>query len=183
MIFLSLGHSDRPWADFLALLEAQGVVAVADVRRRPRSRRHPWFDGATMAAALAEAGVGYRHFGAALGGWRGTAAGTAHAALPPHWRGYAAHMASAAFQTGLSALLAWAGALSGPVAVMCAEADAARCHRRFIADALVVRGASVWHVQADGGRVAHRLHPALRVDAAGRLCYDRGVNEVLPWSG
>jgi uncharacterized protein (DUF488 family) len=60
-------------------------------------------------------------------------------------------MASAEFATGIERLLA----LDGPVAMMCAEADWRRCHRRLVADALVERGIEVRHIGADGGDEEH----------------------------
>ena len=42
---------------------------------------------------------------------------------------------------------------------MCAEGDWRRCHRRLIADALLIRGWRVAHVLRDGGREEHELTP------------------------
>jgi uncharacterized protein (DUF488 family) len=44
-------------------------------------------------------------------------------------------------------------------AVMCAEGDWRRCHRRLIADALLIRGWQVAHVLPDGDREEHQLTP------------------------
>jgi hypothetical protein len=43
------------------------------------------------------------------------------------------------------------------VAVMCAEAVWWRCHRRLIADALVIRGYEVVHIDREGRTQSHRL--------------------------
>ncbi len=43
--------------------------------------------------------------------------------------------------------------------LMCSEAVWWRCHRRMIADALVVRGFPVEHVLGEGTRQAHELTP------------------------
>src|SRR5690606_17817391 len=39
----TVGHSTRSWEEFIALLRAHDIQAIADVRRFPGSRRYPWF--------------------------------------------------------------------------------------------------------------------------------------------
>src|SRR5258707_1511459 len=65
----TVGHSTHPLATFVALVRAHGVTTIADVRKLPRSRRHPHFNVDTLPDALAAAGLGYTHF-AGLGGLR-----------------------------------------------------------------------------------------------------------------
>ena len=69
LVIYTIGHSTRPLADFVALLEAHGVRQLVDIRSLPRSRRHPHFSGEAMSASLQEARIAYRH-SAALGGRR-----------------------------------------------------------------------------------------------------------------
>ena len=140
----TVGHSTRDWDDFLALLGGYGIEAVADVRRFPGSRRHPWFAGETMARTLPAAGFDYLWL-PQLGGRRRALPGSPNGA----WRnaafqGYADHMASAEFADGLAQALELAS--MHPTALMCAEAVWWRCHRRLIADLLVYRGMEVLHV-------------------------------------
>jgi len=178
---LTVGHSDRPWADFLALLEAMGAGGVADVRSFPASRRFPWFDGAALAHGLASEGIAYRPFGRALGGRRKPRDRGAHPALEPRWRPYAEHMETALFRAGMADLLAWAAAQSGPVALLCAERDPARCHRHLIADWLVaVAGRTVIHWVDRARWHPHSASPGLRVSGDG-LRYDRFTSAELPW--
>jgi uncharacterized protein (DUF488 family) len=66
-------------------------------------------------------------------------------------------MGSAEFATGLGRLEA--AARAAPTAIMCAEAQWWRCHRRLLADALVVRGWHVRHLGADGRIGEHELTP------------------------
>ena len=42
-VVLTIGHSNRPWEEFLRLLQAHGVTLVVDVRKMPGSRRNPQF--------------------------------------------------------------------------------------------------------------------------------------------
>ncbi len=178
---LTVGHSDRPLEGFLDLLAAMGAAGVADVRSHPVSRRFPWFAAGPLAEALAAAGIAYRRFGRALGGRRSLPGSGTHPALEPRWRPYAEHMGTAAFRDGVAALLAWAEALPGPVALLCAERDPAHCHRRLIADWLVsVADRPVSHWLDRGTRQPHAPHPALRVTGDG-LRYDRFTSAELPW--
>ena len=77
--------------------------------------------------------------GSPNGGWHETA-----------FQGYADHMATPEFQRALADLEA--AARETPTAIMCAEAVWWRCHRRMIADALVVRGWTVEHLGIGDGR-------------------------------
>jgi uncharacterized protein (DUF488 family) len=51
------------------------------------------------------------------------------------------------------------GADARRTAVMCAEAQWWRCHRRLIADALVVRGRQVLHLGLGPDPIEHELTP------------------------
>jgi uncharacterized protein (DUF488 family) len=63
-------------------------------------------------------------------------------------------------------------------AVMCAEATRWRCHRRLIADALVVRGWTVRHIGPDGGLTGHELTHFAVVEH-GTLTYPPVQTELL----
>lgn len=71
-------------------------------------------------------------------------------------------MAGPEFAAGMEALEALAG--RGTTAVMCAEADWRRCHRRLVADALSARGWRVIHILADGRLQGHEITPFAVVD-------------------
>ncbi|MES1945587.1 hypothetical protein PC39_15769 [Salinisphaera sp. PC39] len=154
---LTVGHSNRDGADFVALLRRHGIGLVADVRTVPRSRRHPQFNRDNLAASLEDAGIGYRHF-KPLGGWRKPRPDSENEGLTSEgFRGYADHMDTPAFGRSVEALIA--AARERTVAVMCAEANPANCHRSLLADALTVRGIAVAHiVDADSPR-PHILTP------------------------
>lgn len=135
-----------------------------DVRRFPGSRRHPQFGRDEMAAWLAAAGVGYRWM-EGLGGRRRAREDSVHVALRnPQFRAYADYMSTAEFAGSVEELLAVAETSS--VAVMCSESVWWRCHRRLLADHLVlVEGVEVEHVLHDGRITAHPMTPgARRVD-------------------
>ena len=54
---------------------------------------------------------------------------------------------------------------------MCSEAVRWRCHRRMIADALVVRGFSVEHILGEHRRAPHTLTPWAEVVDEEELLY------------
>jgi uncharacterized protein (DUF488 family) len=157
MVVFTIGHSSHTLDAFTGLLRGVGVTQLADVRRWPRSRRHPHFDDDALAVELASSGVAYTHL-PELGGHRERVAGSPNDAWDvPAFNAYADHLASEEFARGLDRLLALAAAR--PAAVMCAEGDWRRCHRRLVADVLVARGlADVGHVTPDGAVVAHTVN-------------------------
>jgi len=166
----TVGHSNRSLQVFLDLLAAHGVEQVADVRRFPGSRRLPHFGGQALEQALAARGIGYRHW-PALGGRRGRPAPDS-----PNdgWRvaqfaAYADYMQTAAFRQGLEQLTDAATAYR--TAIMCAEAVPWRCHRRLVADALLVAGWQVYDIMGEQPARAHALTPFARCRADGSLVY------------
>lgn len=171
---LTIGHSNQPLDGFLAILAIHGVEEIADIRRFPRSRRHPHFSIENLAHSLAAAGIAYRHW-PALGGFRKALVRSPNVGLEhPSFRGYADHMGTPEFQAALEDLLA--AARVRRLALMCAEVLPAHCHRRLLSDAAVARGVGVEHILGSGPRALHVLTPGLRIDR-GRLLYEGAA----PW--
>ncbi|MHC4940500.1 MAG: DUF488 domain-containing protein [Planctomycetota bacterium] len=139
MRVFTVGHSNRSFVEFAALLAAHGIERIADVRSYPGSRRYPQFGRAQLERELPAVGVGYVWLGRELGGMRD----------------YEAHMRTAEFEEGIDRLLA----ADGRVACMCAEKLPDQCHRRFLSDALVARGIEVIHVIDKDTAVPHTVHP------------------------
>jgi uncharacterized protein (DUF488 family) len=167
----TIGHSTRPIGDFIAALKAAGVDCIADVRRFPRSRRHPHFNNDALACSLAEAGIDYRHF-EALGGRRGAA--PAKPSSNTLWReepfrNYADYAETAEFGRALDALEALVA--TRRVAVMCAEAVWWRCHRRIVADYLLARGDAVVHIMDKGKCEPASLTPGAVARGDGTVAY------------
>jgi uncharacterized protein (DUF488 family) len=159
---LTVGHSTRDALEFSELLRAHDVEGIADVRRFPASRRHPHFSSEALATALAADGVAYRHF-PELGGRRTARADSINTAWQhPAFRAYADYMETTEFVLGVEALLQFAEGRR--VAVMCAEAQWWRCHRRLIADALVARGIEVQHIMSPTKAPRHELTSFARLE-------------------
>ncbi|HEU0233585.1 MAG TPA: DUF488 domain-containing protein [Gallionella sp.] len=161
-VVLTVGHSTRPLAEFIALLAAHSVTRLIDVRSVPRSRHNPQFNGDTLPAALEAAGIRYEHI-AGLGGFRRAGSESPN----PGWRnasfrGYADYMQSAEFAQNLASLIKLAK--QERVAIMCAEAVPWRCHRSLIADALVVHGLRVEEIISQTRCQMHELTSFARVN-------------------
>jgi uncharacterized protein (DUF488 family) len=164
----TIGHSNHAIARLAELLRDQGVTQVADVRRWPRSLRNPHFDDDALAVELAPHGIAYLHV-AELGGHREPVPGSANDGFEEAAsNGYADHLASPEFARGLARLdLLMAGR---PTAVMCAEGDWRRCHRRLLADVLAIRGAAtVAHITPRGALEPHVLTDFAVFDAGAGL--------------
>lgn len=155
-------------ATLLDLLRENGIRRLVDVRRIPRSRRHPHVNREDFADSLADAGIGYRH-APALGGMRERAPDSINQGWSaPGFAAYADHMQTADFDTALQALLA--DAADTTTVMMCAEADPRQCHRWLIADAADARGCAIRHILEPGRAEPHRLTSFARVDD-GRVSY------------
>jgi uncharacterized protein (DUF488 family) len=160
----TIGHSARPLPDLLDLLREAGVEQLVDVRSVPRSRHNPQFDGEALARSLPATGVAYRH-ASSLGGFRRPRRDSPNTGWEhPSFRGYADYMESAEFAAALDELQR--AGREGRTCVMCAEAQWWRCHRRLIADALVVRGWRVAHLGLAGAPTGHELTPFAVVDGS-----------------
>lgn len=164
-----MGHSTHSEAEFLDLLRRAGVELIADVRRYPGSRRHPHFNAGGLAATLGGAGIDYAGFSEELGGRRSPAPDSANAAWRVSaFRAYADHMETPEFGHGLERLEA--AATERRIAVMCAEGEWRRCHRRLISDALTARSWRVTHLRPDGTFEQHEL-PAFARSQNGQISY------------
>ena len=153
---LTVGHSNHEEGEFVELLQGAGVELIADVRRYPGSRRQPHFERTALAAILLQARIGYRWLGETLGGRRKPLPDSSNGGWESaQFRGYADHMTSDEFKSGIAELEELAA--EQRVAAMCAEAWWVRCHRRLIADALTARGWRVLHLGANGRLQEHQL--------------------------
>jgi len=166
----TIGHGTRSGEELVQVLLDAGVQTLVDVRRFPGSRRNPQFNGPELAAAVAAAGIAYRH-ALELGGRRSREPGEDRFACirVTAFRSYAARMATEAWQAALAA------ELEQPApAFLCAETLWTKCHRRLIAELLHARGHEVVHLLAPGRSEPHvPWSIAERRDGALFLCGER----------
>lgn len=148
----TVGHGARPGEELVETLAAAGVRTLVDVRRFPRSRRHPQFNRTALEAAVEAAGIGYRH-AVELGGRRSGEPGEERFACLelPAFRSYAARMGRPEFARALEDVLA-----EPTPCFLCAETLPWQCHRRLIAELLTARGYEVVHLIRPGDSRPHR---------------------------
>jgi len=160
-IVLTVGHSTRPIAEFVYLLEAHGVQRLVDVRTVPRSRHNPQFNQDSLPQELERVGIAYTHM-PSLGGLRHPRKDSLNLGWRnAGFRGFADYMQTPEFESALKNLIAMAE--KERVAIMCAEALPWRCHRSLIADALLARGMRVEDIFSLTSTQPHRLTPFAHV--------------------
>lgn len=158
----TVGHSTHALDTFVTLLRSHEIQQIADVRLIPKSGRYPHFSDHTLPRRLAEHDIGYAHF-RDLGGRRRPRPDSPNTAWRVEaFRGYADYMQTVTFESAVTALLAFAA--NGRTAVMCAEAVWWQCHRRLLADFLIVRRIHVFHVLPTGPAKAHELSEFAHVE-------------------
>jgi uncharacterized protein (DUF488 family) len=134
-ILRTIGHSNHSLEKFLHLLKAHKISTLVDVRSWPASRRMAHFNRACFQESLTAAGIGYLWFGKELGGKEG------------------GDTAAPAFRARIRELAALAE--SAQTAIMCAEEDPLRCHRKhLLGQPLAAHGIELIHIRGDGGLVA-----------------------------
>ena len=170
--FYTIGHSTRTIDDFAKLLQIAGVTLVVDIRTVPRSRTNPQYNKDTLPESLTAFHVAY-HYIAELGGLRGKSK-TVPAEVNGFWENqsfhnYADYALTEPFRAGLLQLIA--RGREQRCAMMCSEAVWWRCHRRIVADYLIARGESVFHLMGDDRIEAAKLTGGGQVRDNGDVIY------------
>jgi uncharacterized protein (DUF488 family) len=170
--FYTIGHATRPMRQFVDLLRASGITLVADVRTVPRSRTNPQYNADMLPEALAAFHIGYIHI-AELGGLRGKQHDVSQS-VNAFWKNksfhnYADYAMGGSFHIGLTRLRHLCEAQR--CAIMCAETLWWRCHRRIIADYLMVAGETVFHILGPGKIEPARMTAGVRERNPAVLAY------------
>ena len=143
----TIGHSTRTIEEFVELLRAGNVRELVDVRSIPRSRTNPQYNLDLLPETLADWQI--RHTIIPELGGRRSRQKTVAPEVNGFWKNqsfhnYADYAGSEEFRAGLDRLLALS--VDTTCAIMCSEAVWWRCHRRIIADYLLLQGRSVFHL-------------------------------------
>lgn len=168
----TIGHSTRTIDEFVDLLRRGGVQLVIDVRTVPRSRANPQYNFDTLPAELGARQLAYHRI-AELGGLRGRSRDVP-AEVNGYWQNQSFHnyadyaLTADSFAEGLGELERLAS--DRPAAIMCSEAVWWRCHRRIIADYLMLHGVEVLHLMGKDRVDAATMTPAAK-ERDGRLAY------------
>jgi uncharacterized protein (DUF488 family) len=168
----TVGHGPRDRSALGAALVDAGIGLLVDVRRFPGSRSNPDVRREALEEWLPPLGIAYR-WDARLGGRRSL---PEDAPVEDGWwtvtqfAAYAAHTRTTEFVTALDEVLA--ASATATVAVMCSESVWWRCHRRLIADVVVLgRGMPVTHLMPDGRLAPHRPSDGAVVARDGTLSW------------
>jgi uncharacterized protein (DUF488 family) len=157
-------------------LQANGIKLVADVRLLPGSKRYPQFNKKELAKSLKQDGIAYEHF-PELGGRRKAWKDSHNTAWRnKSFRGYADHMETAEFASGIARLRETADS-HGAAAIMCAEAVWWKCHRSLIADYLKAHGVEVIHIIDSNKTEPHPFTSSGRI-VDGKLDYSEKQPEL-----
>ncbi|MHB1357858.1 MAG: DUF488 domain-containing protein [Anaerolineae bacterium] len=157
----TIGHSNVPASDIVALIKRHGITMLVDVRSSPYSQYCPQYNRETLIQTLRQAGIEYRYLGDSLGGRPKDPTCYKLGQLPDkgddyiHLVDYPVVMTKDFFRTGIQQLLAIAE--QACTSVLCSEEDPNRCHRHhLIGRYLVSKGVSFLHIRGDGVVVPDR---------------------------
>lgn len=139
MEIYTLGTSTRTLEEFLEILKHFKIEVVIDVRHFPTSKRYPWFSKENLEKALPEEGIDYIWL-EGLGGYRK--------------EGYLAYTKTEEYKKALNKVIGLAK--QKRICLICAERLWFRCHRRFIADDLALKGIKVIHIYDKDKAEEHR---------------------------
>ncbi|MBU3957595.1 MAG: DUF488 domain-containing protein [Nanoarchaeota archaeon] len=164
----TIGHASHDKEKFIEMLKAHGIKLLIDVRTIPKSRKVPQFNWDVLEEHLRKHKILYvympqlgilRHFSkdSLNTGWRNLS-----------FRGFADYMQTEEFWNGIEDLMIHAAGKK--TAIMCAEALPWRCHRSLIADALLSKGAKVFHIISPTNLLEHKMTKFAKV-MNGRITY------------
>lgn len=161
----TVGYSTHEWPDFLTLLRATRITAIADVRSHPQARL-PQYRQEHLSVALRAEGIAYVFLGGELGARR-----TERECYVDGRADYGRITELPAFRRGVERLEE--GAKRYTIALMCAEREPLDCHRGvLIAPVLKQAGWAVRHLLADGSIEEHQQTEA-------RLVARMGVDPLI----
>jgi uncharacterized protein (DUF488 family) len=140
----TLGHTQQPFVELVALLRASAIVSVLDVRSRPQSRFAPVYNRARLADELAGVGLRYRWF-EVLG----------QRPYPDDFYDDDGHtlyervVRQEGFDEAVDEIVAEAAADRS--VLFCREEDPGECHRyHLLGKLLAERGVDVRHIRKNG---------------------------------
>jgi uncharacterized protein (DUF488 family) len=142
----TIGYGARTLAEFMALLKANHIEYLIDVRTAPYSKFKPEFSKDLLQYHVERIGIHYLFMGDALGGQPKDPACHTDGKVD-----YDKVRAQPWFQKGIERLRK---AFEQPhrVALMCSEGRPEQCHRsKLIGEALTAAGIPVCHIDEDGG--------------------------------
>lgn len=146
----TIGYGDRALDHFIAVLEANAIAYLLDVRSAPYSRFKPEFSKEALAAALALHGIRYVYVGDALGGRPDDLTCYVDGRVD-----YDKVRVKESFQHGIARVKTAYGQRLR-VVLMCSEGKPEQCHRtKLIGETLVAQGVPVVHIDEQDTLITH----------------------------
>lgn len=169
MDIYTIGHSNHTWEAFAALLKRQGIRTLVDTRSNPVSKYAPFASIRVLPGLLEREGIEYSFMGDSLGGKPADSSYYDSSGKPD----YRKMRTREEFRDGIKQLTRIA---EGSVtALMCAEEDPTKCHRRLLlGPPLEERGVTLLHIRADGSVDRER-------DLVSKRAYQRQFQGTLPF--
>jgi uncharacterized protein (DUF488 family) len=183
--YFTIGHSTRPIIDFVNLLTASEIDLIVDVRTIPRSLANPQYTQDALPGSLSDFQIAYEHI-AELGGRRARA-------------GHCGRRQCLLGEPELSQLRRLCvgrrfpfrprqTARTGQRPALCRDVRGGSvvCHRRIIADYLLVAGEQVFHILGPKAVAPASLTRAATQRPDGALTYPAlavkasNINNVIP---
>lgn len=173
---ITVGHGTLSRTELTELLRGAGIGQLVDVRRFPGSRTNDAAAKGVVEEICTAAGIAYR-WDERLGGRRRLTKDE-DAASPDTWwrlaqfRAYAGWTRSEDFRAGTEDLCEDVSRTR--TAVMCSEAVWWRCHRRLIADVMLLEHeVEVIDLMHSGQQRPQEPSPGARLDEDGHAVWDR----------
>lgn len=140
----TIGHSRHTADHFVDLLRTHQITRLVDVRSQPRSRWSPQFGQSALVRLLAARAIEYVYLGTQLGGRPADRS----CYRPDGSVNFALRATAPDFADGIAQLVPIAR--SYRTAILCAEEDPAKCHRRLlVGTAMTLSGFTVIHIRGD----------------------------------
>ena len=165
---LTIGHSNHTWEAFVALLKQHGVEVLADVRSEPVSKYAPYASSRMLPQLLERENIRYVFLGDTLGGKPSDRTSYDRNGKPDYWK----IRSNPSFEARIAELVGLAGEVR--VAIMCAEEDPGKCHRRLLLGPALDRvGVTSRHIRADGA-----VHTG--AELGNKRAYQRQLQTAFP---
>lgn len=136
----TIGHSNLSYMRFLSLIQANKITHIIDIRSIPYSRHAPWSSKSRLSELLKPFKIRYTYLGHKLGGKKQPIDDVSkQQGITPQ----------AIYHEAIESLIELSERQK--VALMCAEADPALCHRqKIVAQNLLNLSVNVQHILKDG---------------------------------
>jgi uncharacterized protein (DUF488 family) len=172
-VIYTIGYGGRSLSELLSVLSRFSIKAVIDIRRWTTSRRLPEYSNVSLSSTLREHGYdyywlpelgGYRRFGVDVEDY-----GIAKCFKAEGFRAYATYITmNPAVKKHLKRLVKVASLKTSTL--LCRERVPWLCHRKILADYLLVKGFTVLHIIEENKVVKHKLSKCA-VNVNGELIY------------